>query len=1124
MINCGKDLVFLDEDKCIANVKEFITKTLPLANGKRPQLEYLLITSAEYMRVWALEHYLTPELTNLTIKRIREYYELSLTTDNIVFEKLLNLNIHHPEVISGIRTSLQAMFQVLWDQGCILLTPYFITSGGAKVKKFIMKGENLIMKEIIDATSNYTQKDGLPYRREMSDRKSCFRLVRTTSWKAWGDVSLEGFWKAIRNGEMPHGKHMGGGTVELLFKLASEKSDTSYSPEDVSLVFNKGSIKIARRADKDIKLDTLEDLASYHDGIVNHVNGIKFSKSSSLKYARERSKVMGVSVASPETLPPKDRLTHFALNKEMDNYLDHLPSYSKNHTTLNYLSYGYYPGLDIDPKVEFPQWCYLIETFLESSKKRKGGIYNRCKNGMSHLSDYLFVYLRYYYQTSEKPLGELPVNVANFKRVFHWEQMVLSKEQKSLAPITLKKFVHKRLVNPHSVLLTFNDFFDFIALNFSEQNTDVPEAPFIKGFVNPVNYEQDVKSQSPKVGKGTDKVAFPVRTIPFILNSFKALESGLHQLQTHLLNHLSAEKMHELRFKHPKFFKLSEYNIECQFVLNGKKTCFDVVPNLFTWGVDKKSNVVPMLSCFRMLRTNLHAGQRMENIQWLDIFGFDVSGKVDGYFQAITIDVDKIFDQRVCQIPTYIYDTLQEEKKIQLEVINSEVNSVPSSHTGVMIQPLFRATGSKKNNPVPDSSYSDMWLELMIFIEEQYNQYAVDSEQHQFTKLVPYFDKQKRPHQWNYGDNSYIDENGVMYEKNATALHLACIHTPHSMRNTYTVTRDEYMTLEEIMDQQGWTEETTKHHYARARHQDDTNKRLEQGEKALMEGSFITSVDKELSHLFLSGENAVRPSNEKSSLKQSINEDSVSSTINDQGLISIMVPEVSAYEGDDGLTLLKSQRSVKNLVLDHCICPAGGDCPKEIVSIVGESHRCGMCPIACYGIDHISGLNARISEKRNDAQVGIKQLQRLIKRNTSFDYQSQIKRQIRLNQLEVSSMRMTVGLLKKKLHEIKPNEYISRRPDMVKDIISISIDTSNDRNRFISNLIEAQAHPEYCSEAYLTQCERFARRIGLHGIEDDTHDVVSVVAGHFSQIMRAKGIGLKELVNQLPTIKTLEDL
>jgi hypothetical protein len=119
---------------------------------------------------------------------------------------------------------------------------------------------------------------------------------------------------------------------------------------------------------------------------------------------------------------------------------------------------------------------------------------------------------------------------------------------------------------------------------------------------------------------------------------------------------------------------------------------------------------------------------------------------------------------------------------------------------------------------------------------------------------------------------------------------------------------------------------------------------------------------------------------------------------------------------------------------------------------------------------------------------------------------------------------MTVGLLKKKLHEIKPNEYISRRPDMVKDIISISIDTTNDRNRFISNLIEAQAHPEYCSEAYLTQCERFARRIGLHGIEDDEHDVVSVVAGHFSQIMRAKGIGLKELVNQLPTIKTLEDL
>jgi hypothetical protein len=503
----------------------------------------------------------------------------------------------------------------------------------------------------------------------------------------------------------------------------------------------------------------------------------------------------------------------------------------------------------------------------------------------------------------------------------------------------------------------------------------------------------------------------------------------------------------------------------------------------------------------------------MENIQWLDINNFDQLQKIEGYFQALWIDIDKVYESRVSKIPTYILDELQLEREYQRKY-GLEILPVKASRSNKLISPLFRSNSVQSNGgPVSDESYSTMWVEILSFIQEHYNKFVPKSKQHTFVQLRPYMDgtgKNANKYQWNYGE-PFTDANGIYYNGSATALRLFAVHTPHSMRNTYTVARKGLISYQDLMVQQGWTAEVTMHHYLQAMHQNDTDKLLELADKSIMDGTFfIEGSDSEA--LFLLGKNAIRPSKSDSAMAESLDA-GADAIIHDQGLISIRVPELEEYKGEDGLKMLiAQQRGVKPIIFDHCLCPAGGDCPKEIVEIVGEKNRCGICPIACYGIDNISGLNARITEKREAARTGLIMLKRLENRNVNESVTGPIKEQIALNQSEVGSMRMTTNLLKKKLKVGELEQYLCRHPDMVKNVVEISIDTTDERNLFISKLIEAQAHPQYCSESFIDQCQAYLNRTNHKGFKDDKSDVTQVVAGHFSAIMREKNIGFNQLL------------
>ncbi|WP_042149546.1 MULTISPECIES: hypothetical protein [unclassified Pseudoalteromonas] len=1100
MINYTDDLIIPDEDKFLKGVSDFLV--MYLDSRKKSKLPYLEMKSPSSISLGAFEHYLFPELKTITLGKVRVLYQVTLipTKDpkHQKVQDILKLKTHSSYASAGIFSTCTTMFQWLWEQGLVVLSIGFPSNPNIRFTSSI---KNEIFEGLFGLVTPEFKRKGKHYQTYLVSLK----FLRMTDWKTWQDVSLKEYWSDVRDRKVTNAFGKRQSRPENLFKIALENG-AEFTQGDLSNVFNTGAHHTAASASLEFKLNTLEQLAEYLDGIKTLQSGLKVYNSSGRELEQIANKVndAGISITSPLSLPPKDRLMYFASNNDMDNYCKHVSAYSKSHKTLNYMSADFYPGLSVDPQKEFPDWCYVIAAFFKSLEKKTPSIISRSRRAIGHLADYLFVYLFDFYASNPDAIHHLPVKMQDFSRVIFWEQSVLDGKMSDNAPKTLIDWISSKVTTPKPLYHSIDDFFQFATLNFNTKHPSVPDAPLLKDFVNPVDVAIDVKQSAAGMNnpnKPTDKVAMPMCTLPFVHNTLKVLNEIHCQLQKILIEDLNAEQRKQYLQNNP-LIKLADWGLECSFELNKETVRFDVMPNLFSWNNRVTKDVIPTLSCFRMLRTNVHAGQRMENIQWLDINNFDKLAPVKGYFQPIWIDIDKVFENRVIKVPTYIYDELQAEKEFQRKYTHVETDPVISTYSDTLISPLFKSFHEKsKGVPVSDTSYAEMWVDILHFIQIHYNKFAPKSEQHNFVQLRPKRPRSNvEPYQWNYGE-AWVDLDGIQRPGNASAVFLYAIHTPHSMRNTYAVARKGLISTEDIKEQQGWLTDNMMFHYQQAQHQTDTDKQLELADKAMMEGTFLL------------GNNAIKPSESDSAMKASLNA-GAKAVIEDQGMISISVPEFNEYSGVSGREMLiAQQRSVKSVVYDHCICPAGGDCPKEIVTIIGESKRCGLCPIACYGIDNISGLNARINDKRRSAGTGLNQVIRLEKLKVDVDTITPIKTQISLDQTEASVMRMTVGMLKKKLESgKKKDQFICRRPDMVKDVVEISINTDSEKGAFLSRIIEAQQHPEYCHEDFIRQCYFQYKKMNKKGFKDDESDPVGLVAGHLSALMQEKGVGFDKLL------------
>ena len=77
---------------------------------------------------------------------------------------------------------------------------------------------------------------------------------------------------------------------------------------------------------------------------------------------------------------------------------------------------------------------------------------------------------------------------------------------------------------------------------------------------------------------------------------------------------------------------------------------------------------------------------------------------------------------------------------------------------------------------------------------------------------------------------------------------------------------------------------------------------------------------------------------------------------------------------------------------------------------------------------------------------------------------------------------------------------------------------------FLSRLIQAQAHPQYCSDDFMRQCFSYYKRLNRKGHVDDESKIIQIVAGHLTSIMRSNGIGFDQLMSNPEFLQLSERL
>ncbi|MDU0355753.1 hypothetical protein RS130_19375 [Paraglaciecola aquimarina] len=952
-----------------------------------------------------------------------------------------------------------------------------------------------------------------------------------TNWSKTGDVSLSQIWDAVRSG-LKAGETK---TNLLALPIALvNNSDCQFNTQQLEAF---RSFVTGLHMDKSgyIKALNLEELVAYHANVKSYGKDGK------------QKRYGGKDLRNPL----KIKLKELASNGQIEEYCKALANKRRTKAATKdertkWWSWTQelqtYPGREhINFSDLFSEWIIAIKYF-DSSISSQG--YSSGKNRIERgnliiLLDYLFLYLPWYQELNSHPEIIIPYSISDFKRWAFWSNEPLKVAQnKFVPPLTVKEFYKLRRGKQSlaGFINTCSHFFEYIILEHSdiESHFEVLVTPEFK---NPINREYDKEGSGSR--RKTDKVAFPRKVLPFVLSSFEEFEEVNYRIQQAILSgEMDGKKLSNSLTVNNGQIILSDWDEKFEIEIGETIIPIERIPCLFSLIELKDKDEVRIFafnSTFRMLRAAMHIGSRVQSTQWLDINHFDKHNfSTTNYFSNLFVTVDKIYPMRQVQIPSYVFKTLIREKTFQLIQIpispstqayegNENDTSYPDG-----ITPLFNNPSS--NKPFNDSSYHLLWLSFLQFLNQEYNKYCrLDGRKedcHAFVYIDSRREKGRReaPRNPKRIVTTYTDSNGNSYETEASEIIYRPVHTPHSMRNSFTTLRRGYLDSHILMEQQGWSDEGMVDHYANGEYIEDRLERLENADKSVRKGTTLKDFKKQVN--ILDGTSPIKPSLGNSAMQDAISS-GADNAIKAQNLISISIPELGDYQGEDGIEIFRRSQTRTNMtVFDDCICPVGGICPKEVLELIKEERRCSICPIALFGIDNIPGLKAKARGLSDQTDKTRKVLKNAIKKEVSDDTLMKLNSQLINDNLEISACIFLVRILEENMKDKKiEGDYICRDPDMLKQAFKITFDKDSDIQCFLSRLIDAKIYPQFTSADFLNKVEMAARRMHNSSLNVDAVEVdhIDVVAGHIAAIMRKNNMTIEQLSksNLLPQLKDI---
>ncbi len=1045
------------------------------------------------------EHH--PEELLIQIYRISQ--STSFTQDDLIKSKaLITTKLNTPDILDGLKIPFRALLILLWSEGFLTLP-----------LSFDKRGVLLIFPDIYKDTDNFVVRTPISLG-DSSRNTSAYRaLMHSSKWRHPKDVKPEYLWRFTKNNFIPSDSNNKFPSRFILWVKYFSQANPNIVSKDVANAIRHYAHAISKNPDLKSEYSNLQDL----------INLTKLSEKQRNTLRAIRSQKKSKQFKNQET--PCHSL------EELNARFIELANRQKPKNILQNLK-KFYPALDgFDIEALAKAWNPYLEAFKRGIKRKHSISTSKSTNGyLNLLIDYIFYYLPRWFTLFPESQIKLPSSPHYFEGVYFWNRDCDIDLGDIILPPTLLElyFLRRSRITQAQFIYSIHSFFES-AIYTDKQIRIISPGDSLPEIENPVNLRED------SVGSGsrttTDKVPFPLRTVPFLRAYLRLIEHIGYELQQKCLD---ASLKFDCDVNYLEWLDLREMKLEktldCK--INGNSVTFQVdrIPNIFNWhlGTYNRENGelitawIPWLSVSRMLTTELFTGQRMQNIQWLDIDSFDkyiYEEFSDLYLTLLFVTVDKTNPYRVAFIQKDIMELLLREKHFQLNTYSTP--PIPILYESEdekygKYRPLFRspqAFGERKENhmgmPFSDNTYSKAWRQLLLGAQLLFN--SSSDEKHYFVYLNP-VGKKILKSRWKPVIKELYDED---YHDNIEycPLSLLATHTPHAMRtNLVTWCRYAGMDFEEIAIQTGHTTSMATKIYSKP--QVDYFMAIVQQEK------LITIMSGEIEdHIFET--RGIRPSHPQSAIREAFASDR-----------QLAISQFKMFSFDalfidppkSGITLCAESPVDQMVFFDHCICPFSGKCPKFVMDSIQDYQRCGLCPVAVYSVENLDAIQARMRALSFEISNKEEQIRLISGADIDNEKIEEIKFRLTLDRLEFVSLSLIARYMEAQLAELASNSetFYTREPEILRKTFAHAIPASSQFSNFIATLNDIRDFPDMRNGNFMARINRIARSHSFAAPNEPL--TIDIIINKIKNILKLNKLTLSELIRKIDNAEKREKL
>lgn len=688
-------------------------------------------------------------------------------------------------------------------------------------------------------------------------------------------------------------------------------------------------------------------------------------------------------------------------------------------------------------------------------------------------------------------------------------------------PLTLIELLeHKDRSNnfKNRVLFNLEMFFAYVA-DIYEDVQDIWNKE-IKNPIRKIDYFIERKN------KKTNKIIIPKKIYSYL----KKYLSSLETFGEYLIQKYSNEKLDNVKnIINKQQLACEDFGYVPFIVIDNKTIPIKDVPNLYQWrlrtfdknkinNLNKEEDIltqwIPSNTLLRTFILPLNTGLRSAQVLWLDMRTWDSLNDLntEQTYYKLNINTDKFKNEDWTtfishQMRTSLLKETNFQKSMKEDFMSLCSNYKGREHTRFSdILPLFRLD-SKDGNPIPYESFNANWKELLMSFQNWLND---NINEHYY---LAYLEKPK---------TIKIEGNENKY----CPLIINAIHTPHSMRATFCTHMAEYLERSEIAELVGHASDLV------------TSEVYIKPEESVLKEKISKAIDildngVNSSYFEKNSSAHIKPNLINSSLQKAFsqNREQTIELFNITS-ISLNINKESEEQSQKAIKLLKDAR-MDQVVFDPThICPVGGMCPQEVMNIIAEKRRCGLCPLALKCVDNLNPIYAKQRDLMREIKNGKETLDIAIKEKESEISISKIEEKVNLDIRELVSWKFSAEVLSSVYEEMKKNKQLDKifyveMPDMVKNHLT-KVSVSNEKEYILTRLADANSYPQFNNPENKYRAELLRkdiiRNLNLIDYEDlnvTESQKIEVFCAMIKNMLESNQIGLNKLV-EYDCFKTIE--